>query len=421
FDNRQWMDIRGVGSGATGIEYLERGAHWERNVLAHEYAHLYHGRILTDKESRRIRALYYDAMQDGQALDYYASNNESEYFAQGYAGFLSEKKVHPLNHKSMNTRAYIQHEDPALYAFLDSLLTKQRAYIQGEKQVFAGNWAQTHLSLSERFERRGQTGKASAHLDTALTYSSDYLPTLLAYAELDARRGNFEQAEQYVNQAKQVDAGYAPIYAAKADIYHQKALQQEMPPDQTIEKQEPLLSKAFEKESDFSCRVHINRTYRQRLYAYYQIPAAIEADERYLEDAPVASTYQRDRKEQAMAYKYDLRSSLGYQEEAIAYFRDLIAQNPQNFGYRRTYADVLYRAGKQERALEVLEEGRRILKSADEKRPDYLLRMARLKVSMSDSADALKLISSISLRKLSFDDRLMLAAIYIRLEKVNKI
>lgn len=25
FDNRQWMDIRGVGSGATGIEYLERG------------------------------------------------------------------------------------------------------------------------------------------------------------------------------------------------------------------------------------------------------------------------------------------------------------------------------------------------------------------------------------------------------------
>jgi tetratricopeptide (TPR) repeat protein len=103
FDNRQWMDIRGVGSGATGIEYLERGAHLERNVLAHEYAHLYHGRILTDREDRRIRALYHDAMENDHPLDYYAANNESEYFGQGYAGFLSEQKVHPLNHKSMNT------------------------------------------------------------------------------------------------------------------------------------------------------------------------------------------------------------------------------------------------------------------------------------------------------------------------------
>ncbi|MDZ7807322.1 MAG: hypothetical protein U5K71_09410 [Gracilimonas sp.] len=92
FDNRQWMDIRGVGSGATGIEYLERGAQSERNVLAHEYAHLYHGRILTDAEDRQIRALYYDAMANSKTLDYYASNNESEFFAQGYAGFLAEKR-----------------------------------------------------------------------------------------------------------------------------------------------------------------------------------------------------------------------------------------------------------------------------------------------------------------------------------------
>src|SRR5690606_10914537 len=33
FDNRQWMDIRGVGGGAAGIEYVERGSHQERNVL----------------------------------------------------------------------------------------------------------------------------------------------------------------------------------------------------------------------------------------------------------------------------------------------------------------------------------------------------------------------------------------------------
>src|SRR5690606_27640154 len=50
FDNRQWMDIRGIGGGATGIEYVERGAHWERNVLLHEYVHLFHGTVLTDAE-----------------------------------------------------------------------------------------------------------------------------------------------------------------------------------------------------------------------------------------------------------------------------------------------------------------------------------------------------------------------------------
>ena len=52
FDNRQWMDIRGVGSGATGIEYVERGAHQERNVTLHEYVHLFHGTLFSDQEMR---------------------------------------------------------------------------------------------------------------------------------------------------------------------------------------------------------------------------------------------------------------------------------------------------------------------------------------------------------------------------------
>src|SRR5690606_27853852 len=78
FDNRQWMDIRGVGSGAAGIEYVERGSHQERNVLNHEYVHLFHGQAFTDAESRRVRELYYDAMANGRVIDYYAANNESE-------------------------------------------------------------------------------------------------------------------------------------------------------------------------------------------------------------------------------------------------------------------------------------------------------------------------------------------------------
>ena len=420
FDNRQWMDIRGVGSGATGIEYLERGAHWERNVLAHEYAHLYHGRILTNKESRRIRELYYSAMQDGQALDYYASNNESEYFAQGYAGFLSKKKVHPLNHKSMNTRAYIKKEDPALYAFVDSLVTKQRAYLNGNKQVFDDNWAQTHLSLAQQIERSGEVERAAAHLDTALTYSDDYLPALLAYAELESRRGRFKQAEEYVSKAEQLNAGYAPIYTTKAYNLHQKALQEKLPPKQAIEQQEPLLSKAFNQETDLSVRAQVNRTYRQRLYHYGKFPEAIEAAERYLEDAPTVSTYLRDRKEQAEAFKYNLRSQLGYYDQPVSYFKDLVAQNPQNFEYRRIYADVLYRAGQLDQAQKVLEEGQRILKSANEGRPGYSLRLGRLYAAMEDTARARQEMAGINTQQLSTGERLLQAEVYIQLAEVEK-
>jgi tetratricopeptide (TPR) repeat protein len=51
FDNRQWMDIRGVGSGAAGIEYLERGSYQERDVFLHEFVHLFHNIVFTDRES----------------------------------------------------------------------------------------------------------------------------------------------------------------------------------------------------------------------------------------------------------------------------------------------------------------------------------------------------------------------------------
>src|SRR5699024_7354845 len=261
--------------------------------------------------------------------------------------------------------------------------------------------------------------KASAHLDTALAYSSSYLPALLAYAELEAQRGNFEQAAKHVARAKEVDASYAPVNLTEANILHQQVLQEKMPPDQAIEEQQPLLSRAFEQETDFSIRAHINSTYRQRLYAYGRVPEAIETSERYLEDAPIVSTYLRDRKEQAMAYKYDLRSRLGYQEEAMAYFRDLVAQNPQNFGHRRSYADMLYRAGKLEQALEVLEEGQHILLSADESRPGYTLRIARLHAAMGDTTAAREKLSGIQLKNGSFDNRLMLAGVYIQLKDLG--
>src|SRR5690606_15111058 len=116
FDNRQWMDIRGVGSGVASIEYTERGAFEERNVLFHEYVHLFHGRVLTDEQNRKIKALYYKAMVNGLTLDYYSQNNESEYLAQTYPAYFEEVKVHPLDFKSMNTTADLKTKDPEMYA-----------------------------------------------------------------------------------------------------------------------------------------------------------------------------------------------------------------------------------------------------------------------------------------------------------------
>ncbi|HET6528575.1 MAG TPA: tetratricopeptide repeat protein, partial [Balneolaceae bacterium] len=204
FDNRQWMDIRGVGSGATGIEYIERGSHWERNVLAHEYTHLYHGRILTDKESRRIRALYNAAMKNNRTLDYYSANNESEFFAQAYAAFLSEKKVYPLTHKSMNTRDYLRRKDPALYAFVDSLVQKQKAYLSGDEEVFNSNWAQTYLTLAQN--RENTPTETRQYLDKALSYDKQYIPALLAYTRVEARAGNFDEARGWITKAQKLNS-----------------------------------------------------------------------------------------------------------------------------------------------------------------------------------------------------------------------
>ena len=419
FDNRQWMDIRGVGSGATGIEYLERGAHWERNVLAHEYAHLYHGRILTDRENRRIRALYHAAMENNRTLDYYASNNESEFFAQGYAGFLSEKKVHPLNHKSMNTREYIRQKDPAYYDFLDSLLQKQQKYLAGNEEVFDDNWAQAYLTLAERSLDNESLDNARDYLNIALSYSDDYVPALLQLAEVEARAGNFETAEERVSEAADLQEGYGPLFVTRANIVHQRTLQGELGFDESIEEQSGLLEQAYSMESDLSERAQTNRLYRQRLEDYGLIAEAIEVAQTYLQDAPTISTYLRDRKEDTEAYYRYLRSTLGYSKEVTGFFQDLVDQNPQNFTLRRMYADVLM-AYDPTAALEVLQAGQRILASADNERSDYTLRMALIQIENGEVTTAEETISNLETKNMGLEEKLMLVRIYSKLGQIER-
>jgi thioredoxin-like negative regulator of GroEL/Tfp pilus assembly protein PilF len=420
FDNRQWMDIRGVGSGATGIEYLERGAHWERNVLAHEYAHLYHGRILTDEESRKIRALYHTAKENNTTLDYYASNNESEFFAQGYAGFLAEKKVHPLNHKSMNTREYILEKDPEYYAFLESLLQKQKDYLSGNEEVLADNWAQTYLTLAERAHGSNDLERATTYLDTSLTFSSDYIPSLLEYAEVNAKKGDFDGAEDMITRATDLNSDYAPIYVSRANIIHQKALSGDVLFSEAIEDQRSLFEQAESMEEDLAEFANLNSLARERYLNYGLIKEAIEISEEYVESAPAISTYLQDRKEDAEAFAKFLRSSLGYSDQVSPFFKDLLDQNPQNFNYRLMYADVLKRGGRMDEALSVLEEGQLILASADNELPSYSLRIALINIEKGEDENYEEEINNLFDSDLGMDEKLLLAQLYAKLGQTSE-
>jgi hypothetical protein len=420
FDNRQWMDIRGVGSGATGIEYLERGAHLERNVLAHEYAHLYHGRVLTDKESRKIRALYHQAKMNNTTLDYYASNNEGEFFAQGYAGFLSEKKVHPLNHKSMNTREYIKGKDADFYDFLQQLLQKQEKYLAGNEEVLADNWAQTYLSLAKRARGGRNLTLAISYLDTSLTYSKSYLPSILEYSQIHAEKGDFKKAEEYIKQAKSLDEVYAPIYISDANIIHYKALANEISFEEAIAQQEILFDKGKSLEEDLAALASLNVLSRMRYYDYGHLVEAMKTAHDYVEDAPTISTYLRGRKEGAEAYVNNIRSLLGYSSEVGSFFKTLLDQNPQNFNFRLTYSDVLMRQQEWNMALSVLEEGQRILSSAGNELPSYTLRIAYIHSLNGNKTNAEELVADIKSDKFNWQEKLLYTQILAELGKVEK-
>lgn len=397
FDNRQWMDIRGVGSGATGIEYIERGAHLERNVLAHEYAHLYHGRILTDDENRRIRSLYFEAMKNNRTLDYYASNNESEFFAQGYAGFLSEKKVHPLNHKSMNTREYIAQKDPDYYNFLNELLNKQIAYLNGETDLLNDNWSQTYLTLAQRSREDKNYALAKSYLDTSLNYSASYAPSQLELAEIDVMLDNSERAISTVEELKSEHENYAPVYVTESNVYNLLFIQEQITRDEALTIHRQSIQLVDENEDDLAKRASFNRLFRERLRSYSEYEQAMALARSYIETAPTISTYLRDQKELAQVFYYEVKSRLGEFNEAILFFESLVTQNPQNFEYRKIYSDILERSGETLKAIETLEIGQSILSSAGEKNYDYILGLSLLYIKSNQEKKGQEILSTMKL------------------------
>lgn len=395
FDNRQWMDIRGVGSGATGIEYVERGAHLERNVTLHEYVHLFHGTIFTDKEMRQVRERYYYAMENDQILDYYSANNEFEYLAQTFTAYFIPVKVHPLNHKSINTTHDLKTRDPQNYAFIDSLVQRHQAYLDGDASAMASNWSQVYLTLANQAFRQNSYSQAITYLDSALVWDSLYQPVHLFYAHVLAAQKQYEPAREKIVRAENINPGYAPVYTAFANLEHQKFLQGTGTAANSLREQIRLYKQAFELEDDLSEKADINERYRTTLRDYGNLAQAIEAAEAYVAQAPTISTYLRDRREEAAAFVHEIRGNLGYPEEAITFFDTLISLKPQNYRYREQFARVLITNGKYDRALKILGEAQTILEAAGSPRPSFTLLMATAALNQGDTTRAVRILEPI--------------------------
>ncbi|MBC5993453.1 tetratricopeptide repeat protein [Pontibacter cellulosilyticus] len=389
FDNRQWMDIRGVGSGAAGIEYVVRGSYLERNVVLHEYVHLFHGRVFTDAENRAVRRLYNNAMKEGRTLDYYSANNEHEYLAQTYPAYFEPVKVHPLNHKSINTTADLKAKDPELYTFLDQLVQRQRAYLAGDKQAMASNWAEVYLNLAEQAQNKKDYTQATALLDTALVWDAKYQPALIAYAGVKQVQKEYGAAQEWLQKAKQVNANYAPIYLAEADLLEAQRRDGKLKQQEAVQSQVVLYKKALELEDDLLMRALGNQRFREFYYSYGMVPEAIAVSEDYVKGAPTVSTYLRDRRDEALAFANWLKGTSVKDEEPVQALAKLVALKPQNYELRRQYADVLAAQGKYKLAYETLEEAQRILSAAGTPRPDYMVRMAYYKLQQQDKPGAM--------------------------------
>lgn len=389
FDNRQWMDIRGVGSGAAAIEYTEKGAYLERNVVLHEYVHLFHGRVLTDAENRKIRSLYNNAMKEKRTLDYYSQNNESEYFAQTYPAYFEQIKVHPNDFKSMNTTNDLKTKDPEMYAFLDQLVEKERAYLAGNKKVMASNWAQVYLNLSNRSKRNADL--AVKYLDTALTYDKNYLPVYLAYAQLNIESNKMDIAEEWLKKAQAISSDYAPIYVGYANLVEAKFSKNLVSQQDAVLSQEKHLREALLLEDDYQEGATINSLLRELYRKNGMIAKAIAVAEDYGKNGPSVSTYLRDRKDDAIAYAANLKASLGYNESVIT-LKYLIEQKPQNFEYRNMYADALMENNRFKEAIETMNEAQRILAASGNARLDYTLRIAEANALSGNNGNAEALI-----------------------------
>ncbi|MEZ4684536.1 MAG: hypothetical protein R3B47_00260 [Bacteroidia bacterium] len=422
FDNRQWMDIRGVGSGATGIEYVMRGAYLERNVTLHEYVHLFHGYCFSDREKRRIRQLYARAMQNDLTLDYYAANNEHEYLAQTYTAYFSYKKVHPLNHKSVNTRFDLASKDPELYAWIDSLVQKQRAFMAGDDSVFAENWAAVYLSLAEKNQRAGNLDATLALVDTALQWAPDYAPALAKSIELMRKKGDEQAAFDKLKMVVQ-KLGQQPVFLREAAIFGRFDLDPKPIKASELKGEDDAyifwLKKAWEKESDFSEKAVLQEELRKALLERLRWKEAIALSREYANGLDAFSTYLRDRQREALAFAHALTCRQG-DIKSLLWLDSTLGQRPQDEELLLATADAHRDLGQYEQAIEILKTGLSLLEASGGKGETYIRKIALCNALNGEADLAQKLLGRV--QKVTENQELVRALIAAgQLEAAEKI
>ena len=138
FDGRPWEGVRGVGRKETpdgrvaiaaGEETLIGVASTRANYPAgysvgqHEFAHVLQLDGMTRQQRSRVTELFEartaadPGNRNGTWSDQYADENEQEYFAQSSNVFFGTNKMGT----NQNGRAWLQQNDPGMYAFLVEL------------------------------------------------------------------------------------------------------------------------------------------------------------------------------------------------------------------------------------------------------------------------------------------------------------
>jgi len=380
FDNRQWMDIRGVGSGATGIEYVQRGSHLERNVTLHEYVHLFHSVLFTDEENRQVRKLYYQAMEEDLILDYYSANNEMEYFAQTYPAYFSPVKVHPLNHKSVNTRGELQRKDPEMFAFIDQLAQRQDAFLAGDSTALPENWAETYLQLSRRSALPDSL--AWSYLDTALQWAPEYLPAMIAMSNWYGKQGQFPLADQWLEQVYILYPNHPSYYLGKARLAYHRTKRDLLTPREYLSQTIDYYQQALASETDYMERARLSE---QLILHYWDngLPdSAVITANQYALQGPEISTYLRDAKDRILALSFYIAGQDTLNETITSFYEALISRKPQTYDFRKQYAQLLIRHKQYRKAIEIMEPAQEILEASGSSRSPFLTALAEAYASI---------------------------------------
>ncbi len=355
FDNRRWMDIRGVGSGAASIEYVLAGAFHERNVLLHEFTHLFHHEVLTDNQKRRIRSLYYAAVKNKRTLDYYAAGNEDEYFAQIYEAYFDAFKVHPLDYKSMNTSGELKLKDPQAFAFVDSLSKSEFLFLTGKQQVLKDNYAQVYSTMIG--EELDKPVPNPAHIQELLrggaSWNPEYMPLILSRATLAIQQKDFTNAETILRNAELKRPDFAPVYVLNSTL--NKALVQEGLLEQApaFDLRNSYLLKALSVEKDLQLSSELQNNYVDFLIASSKYSLALNAANEYIAHASLVSSYLREQKDEIKAKTDWIRALMGYPEGLNTLLAEA-EKNPGNSGYLLMAAEALDANKMTTRAAELL-------------------------------------------------------------------